>query len=105
MPTPIARCVECHQPARGGRRCPDCRQPVHQRCHAGHACLPRRARLAALTAAMQARLVPYRVVLTLQVDSARGSPETWDWPHCLELCPPERVEVEIPEDGGITNQR
>ena len=27
MPTPIARCVECHQPARGARRCPDCRQP------------------------------------------------------------------------------
>lgn len=95
MPTPIARCVECHQPARGARRCPDCRQPVHQRCHGGHACLPRRARLAALTAAMQARLVAYRVVLTLQVDSARGSPETWDWPSCLGLRAPERVVTDI----------
>ena len=95
MPTPIARCVECHQPARGARRCPDCRQPVHQRCHGWHACLPRRARLAALTAAMQARLVAYRVVLTLQVHSARGSPQTWDWPTCLELRAPERVVTDV----------
>jgi hypothetical protein len=105
MPTPIARCVECRQPARGARRCPDCRQPVHQRCHGGHACPPRRARLATLTAAMQARLVAYRVVLTLEVDSARGSPHTWDWPHCLGLHPPEHLVVEIPADGGFTNQR
>jgi hypothetical protein len=94
MPTPIARCVECHQPARGARRCPDCRQPVHQRCHGGHACPARQARLAALIAAMQARLVAYRVVLTLHVDSARGSPETWDWPTCLGLHPPESVAAD-----------
>jgi hypothetical protein len=43
---------------------------------------------------MQARLVAYRVVLTLQVDSARGSPQTWDWPTCLGLHPPERVAVD-----------
>jgi hypothetical protein len=63
MPTPVSRCVECRQPARGARRCPDCRQLVHQRCQGGHACLPRRARLAALTATMQARLVAYRVAM------------------------------------------
>jgi hypothetical protein len=78
---------------------------VHQRCHSGHTCPLRQTRLAALTAARQARLVPYRVVLTLEVDLERGSPHEWDWPHCLGLRPPERVEVEIPEDGGITNQR
>jgi hypothetical protein len=94
VPTRAARCVECRQPARGTHRCPDCRHPVHQRCHGGHACPPRQARLAALTAAMQARLVAYRVVLTLQVDSARGSPQTWDWPTCLGLHPPERVAVD-----------
>jgi hypothetical protein len=93
--TPAARCVECRQPARGARRCPDCRQPVHQRCHGGHACPPRQARLAALSAAMQARLVAYRVVLTLQVDSARGSPQTWDWPTCLGLRAPESVGTDV----------
>lgn len=105
MTTPAARCVECRQSARGARRCPDCRQPVHQRCHDGHACPPRQARIAALTAAMQARLVvPYRVVLTLEVDSARGSPQTWDWPSCLGLRPPEHLVVEIAEGGGFTSQ-
>jgi hypothetical protein len=43
---------------------------------------------------MQARLVAYRVVLTLQVDSARGSPQTWDWPTCLGLRAPERVAAD-----------
>ena len=37
----------------------------------------------------------YRVVLTLEVDSARGSPQTWDWPTCLGLRPPERVATEV----------
>jgi predicted amidophosphoribosyltransferase len=50
MTTPTARCIECRQPTRGARRCPDCREPVHQRCHAGHACPPKRARVAALAA-------------------------------------------------------
>jgi hypothetical protein len=103
MPTPAAPCVECRQPACGARRCPDCQQPVHQRCHVGHEWPPRQARLAGLTAAMQARLVPYRVVLTLQVDSARGSPQTWDWPNRLGLHPPERVAADVatcPEAPG-----
>ena len=41
----------------------------------------------------------YRVVLTLQVDSARGSPESWDWPNCLGLRPPERVVAEVTHAG------
>jgi hypothetical protein len=44
---------------------------------------------------MHARLVAYRVVLTLQVDSARGSPETWDWPTYLGLRTPERVVTDV----------
>jgi hypothetical protein len=44
---------------------------------------------------MQGRLVPYRVLLTLEIDSARGSPDTWDWPNCLGLHPPERVAADV----------
>jgi hypothetical protein len=91
-----ARCVECRQPGRAGRRrCPDCREPVHQRCQAGHACPPKRARVAALQAAAEARLVPYRVVLALDIDAGRGSPASWDWSSRLGLSPPERVRAEI----------
>jgi hypothetical protein len=46
-------------------------------------------------AEMASRLATYRVVLTLQVDSARGSPDSWDWPSRLGLCPPERVVAEV----------
>jgi hypothetical protein len=48
---------------------------------------------------MAARLVRYRAVLTLQVDSARGSPDSWDWSRCLALSPPERVVVEVTRQG------
>jgi hypothetical protein len=95
MTAATVRCVECQEAARGARRCPDCREPVHQRCQAGHACPPKRARVAALAAQMAARLVRYRAVLTLQVDSARGSPDWWDWSSCLGLSPAERVVVEV----------
>jgi len=89
VPAPTARCVECRQPVRAVRRCPDCRAPVHQRGQAGHACAAKRARVAALEAEMPARLVRDRVVLTLQVDSARGSPQSWDWPSPLRLRAPD----------------
>ena len=95
MTAPSGRCVECRQPVRAARRCLDCRAPVHQRCQAGHACAAKRARVATLEAEAAARLVPYRVVLTLQVDSARGSPHSWDWSTCLGLRPPERVVPEV----------
>jgi hypothetical protein len=95
MTSPTTRCAECRQPGWAARRCPDCRAPVHQRCQAGHACPPRRARVAALNAAAEARLVPYRVALALEVDSARGSPASWDWPSRLGLRPPERVLAEV----------
>jgi hypothetical protein len=75
MTAPSVRCIECRQPGRAARRCPDCREPVHQHCQAGHACAPKQARLAALAAEAESRLVGYRVVLRLEVDSARGSPE------------------------------
>ena len=67
------------------------------RCQAGHACPPKRARVAALAAEMAARLVRYRVVLTLEVDSASGSPDSWDWPSRLGLRPPE---ASSPRCGG-----
>jgi hypothetical protein len=95
-----ARCVECRQPGRAARRCPDCRDPVHQRCQAGHACPPKRARVAGLQAAAEARLVLYRVVLALEVDSARGSPASWDWPNRLGLRPPERAAAEVTPAGA-----
>jgi hypothetical protein len=77
LTTPTARCIECRQPGRSARRCPDCRASIYERCQADHACPPpKQARVAALTAERAARLVPYRMVLTLQVDSARGSPQT-----------------------------
>jgi hypothetical protein len=62
-----------------------------------------------LEAEAAARLVRYRVGLTLEVDAARGSPQSWDWPTHLGLRPPERVVVELtrapeatgnPEDPG-----
>jgi hypothetical protein len=79
-----ARCVECQLPAGAARRCPDCREPVHRRCQTGHAC-----------ARKQGRLVRYRVGLTLENDSARGSPDSWDWPSRLGLRPPERVVADV----------
>jgi hypothetical protein len=95
----LARCAECRQSGRAARRCPDCRAPVHTRCQAAHACLAKRARVAALQAAARARLVPYRVVLALAVDSARGSPASWDWPSRLELRPPEHVLAEVTQNS------
>ena len=99
MTTLGACCVECGLLARSARRCPDCREPVHQRCQAGHACPPKRARVAALAAEMAARLMRDRVVLILKVDSARGSPHSWDWPNCLGLRLPERMVVEVGHAG------
>jgi hypothetical protein len=99
MTAATVRCVECREAARAARRCPDCRAPVHQRCQAEHACPPKQARVAALAAEMAARLVRYRVVLALQVDSVRGSPQWWNWPSHLGLRPPERVVVEITRAG------
>jgi hypothetical protein len=99
MTAATVRCVECREAARAARRCPDCRALVHPRCQAEHACPPKQARVAALAAEMAARLAPYRLVLTLEVDSARGSPQTWDWANCLGLRPPERVVVEITRAG------
>jgi hypothetical protein len=99
MTTPDARCVECRQPARAARRCPDCREPVHQRCQTGHHCAAKLVRVGALAAEMAARLVRYRVVLTLEIDSAHGSLQSWDWPNCLGLHPPERVVVEVIHAG------
>jgi hypothetical protein len=100
MTPPTTRCVECRQPGRAARRrCPDCRASVHARCQAGHVCPPKRARIAALQAAAEARLVPFRVVLALEVDSARGSPATWDWLRRLGLRPPERVLAEVTRAG------
>ncbi len=95
MTTPTARCIECRQPGHSARRCPDCRAPIHQRCQVDHACPPKQARVAALTAERAARLVRDRVVLTLEIDSARGSPQTWDWPNYLGLRPPERVATQV----------
>jgi hypothetical protein len=89
------RCVACQQPARTARRFPDCRAPVHPRCQAGHACARKQARVAALAAEAEARLVGYRVTLTLEVDAARGSPASWDWRSRLGLRPPERVAAEV----------
>jgi hypothetical protein len=87
--------VACQQPARAARRCPDCRAPVHPRCQAGHACARKQARVAALEAEAEARLVGYRVTLTLEIDAARGSPDSWDWSSRLALRPPERVAAEV----------
>jgi len=94
--TPGSRCVTCQAPGRPAqRRCADCRQPVHQRCQAAHACAPKQARLAALDSAARARLLTDRAILTLQVDQALGSPATWDWPGRLGLRPPEGVVVQV----------
>jgi len=96
MTAPTARCVECRQPGRAPRRrCPHCREPVHQHCQAGHACAPKQARMAALEAAARARVLTYRVVLTLRVDQALGSPASWDWPSRLGLRPPESVVAQV----------
>ena len=96
MSAPASRCVTCQAPGRPAqRRCADCRQPVHQRCQAAHACAPKQARLAALEDAARARLLTDRAILTLQVDSALGSPTTWDWPGRLGLRPPEGVVVQV----------
>jgi hypothetical protein len=99
------RCAECRQSGRAARRCQDCRAPVHARCQAAHACLPKRARVAALQASARARLVPYRVVLDLAVDSARGSPASWDWPSCLGLRPPEGVLAQVTQNREADGDR
>ena len=92
----VSRCVVCQPPGRpAARRCADCREPVHQRCQAAHACAPKRARMAALEAAARARLLTYRVILTLHVDQALDSPASWDWPSRLGLRPPERVVAHV----------
>ena len=96
MSTSGSRCVTCQAPGRPAqRRCADCREPMHQRCQAAHACVPKRARLAALEDAARARLLTYRAILILQVDQALGSPADWDWPRRLGLRPPESVVVQI----------
>jgi len=93
---PASPCVTCQASGRPAqRRCADCRQPVHPRCQAAHACAPKQARLAALDSAARARLLTYRAILTLQVDSALGSPATRDWPGRLGLRPPEGVVVQV----------
>jgi hypothetical protein len=93
---PGSRCVACQAPGRPApRRCTDCREPVHQRCQAAHACAPKQARVAATEAAARGRLLTYRAILTLQVDSALGSPAAWDWPVRLGLRPPEGVVVHV----------
>ena len=101
----VSRCVVCQLPGRpAARRCADCREPVHQRCQAAHACAPKRARMAALEAAARARLLTYRVLLILQVDQVLDSPASWDWPSRLGLCPPEGVVAHVErlreETGG-----
>ena len=91
-----SRCVVCQAPGRPAqRRCADCLEPVHQRCQAAHACAPKQARVAALEGAARGRLLTYRAILTLRVDSALGSPAAWDWPVRLGLRPPERVVVQV----------
>lgn len=96
MSAPRSRCVVCQAPGRPAhRRCADCREPVHQRCQAAHACAPKQARVAALEAAARARLLTYRAILTLEVDSALGSPAAWDWRDRLGLRPPEGVVVQV----------
>jgi hypothetical protein len=96
MATQSACCIECRQAGRvPRRRCPDCRDPVHQRCQIGHACARKQARVAALAAEAEAWLMGYRVVLTLEVDSARGSPDSWEWPSRLGLRAPERVVADV----------
>ena len=108
MRTSGSRCVTCGargQPAR--RRCVDCHALVHQRCQAAHGCAPKQARLAALEAAARARLLTYRVVLTLWVDQAVGSPASWDWPSRVGLRPPEGVVVQVQrlhEEAGETDE-
>ena len=93
---PSLRCVACPAPRRPAHRCcADCRQPVHQRCQAAHACAPKQARLAAFESAARARLLTYRAILILQVDQALGFPAAWDWPVRLGLRPPESVVVQI----------
>ena len=104
----VSRCVVCQAPGRpASRRCADCQEPVHQRCQAAHACAPKRARIAALEAAARARLLTYRVILTLHVDQALNSPATWDWPSRLGLRPPERVVAHVErhrEETGETGE-
>ena len=96
MSMPGSRCVTCQAPGRPAqRRCADCRQPVHQRCQAAHACAPKQARLAAFESAARARLLTDRAILILQVDQALGFPAAWDWPGRLGLRPPESVVVQI----------
>jgi hypothetical protein len=91
-----SRCGTCGAPGRPARRCcADCHAPVHQRCQAAHDCAPKQARLAALEAAARARLLTYRVILTLRVDHAVGSPVSWDWPSRLGLRPPEGVVAQV----------
>ena len=96
MSTSGSRCVTCQAPGRPAqRRCADCREPMHQRCQAAHACAPKQVRLAALEDAARGGLLTYRAILILQVDQALGSPADWDWPRRLGLRPPESVVVQI----------
>jgi hypothetical protein len=102
---PGSRCAVCRGTARTARRrCADCGEPLHQRCQAAHGCAPKQARLAALGAAAHARLRTYRVVLTLQVDQALGSPAAWDWPSRLGLRPPESVVAEVERHREETDE-
>jgi hypothetical protein len=104
----VSRCVVCQAPGRpASRRCADCQEPVHQRCQAAHACAPKRARMAVLEAAARARLLTYRVILTLHVDQALDSPASWDWPSRLGLRPPEGVVAHVErrrEETGETGE-
>lgn len=58
-----------------------------------------------MPAAAQARLVSYRVVLGLAVDSARGSSASWDWPSRLGLRPPEHVLAEVTQNREADGDR
>ena len=80
---------------------------MHQRCQAAHACARKRVRIAALEAAARARLLTYRVILTLHVDQALDSPASWDWASRLGLRPPEGVVAHVErhrEETGETGE-
>jgi len=51
--------------------------------------------VATLEAEAAARLVRDRILLTLEIDPARGSPHSWDWSTCLGRRPPERVIPDV----------
>ena len=102
----VSRCVVC-QP-RGGRR-PGAVRTAGSRCTSvarPRTPAPRSGHAAALEAAARARLLTYRVILTLHVDQAVDSPASWDWPSRLGLRPPEGVVVHVErlrEETGETD--